>query len=95
MNRLGKLEYIEVNDLDKYDIADLIAIKMRNQRIIHGLTQEELAHEAGIDRAYVRQVERCEKNITVKTLVKIAHSFGLQIHEFLDFSDIIKDEEDI
>ncbi len=94
MHRLGKLEYINENDIENYELAQLISIKMRNQRIIHGLSQEELANEAGIDRAYVGQVERCEKNITVKTLAKIANSFGLQVHEFLDFSDIIKENHD-
>lgn len=93
MNRLGKLEYINENELENYELAQLISIKMRNQRIIHGLSQEELANESGIDRAYVGQVERCEKNITVKTLAKIANSFGLKIHEFLDFSDIIKENK--
>lgn len=94
MNQVRKLQYISEEDMKNYELAELIAIKMRNQRIIHGLSQEELANEAGIDRAYVGQVERCEKNITVKTLAKITRSFGLEVHEFLNFSDLIKNDSD-
>lgn len=95
MDQLKKLHYIDEKYIKNYELAELIALKMRNQRALHGLSQEELANEAGIDRAYVGQVERCEKNITVKTLAKIAHSFGLEVHEFLNFSDLIKKDSDI
>ena len=50
------------------------------------MSQEQLALEAGIDRSYVGQVERFEKNVTVVTLQKIAHSLGLTINEFLDLN---------
>lgn len=91
MPQSKKLYYINADDIKNFEIIELISIKMRNQRIIHGFSQEGLANEAGVDRAYVGQIERCEKNITVKTLAKIAHSFGLEIHEFLNFSDLIKE----
>lgn len=93
MDQLKKLHYINADDFKNYELIDLISIKMRNQRLLHGFSQEELAHESGIDRAYVGQIERCEKNVTVKTLAKIAHSFGLEIHEFLDFNDLIKENQ--
>lgn len=93
MDQLKKLHYINADDFKNYELIDLISIKMRNQRLLHGFSQEELANEAGIDRAYVGQIERCEKNVTVKTLAKIASSFGLEIHEFLDFSDLIKENQ--
>lgn len=91
MPQSKKLYYINADDMKNFEIVELISIKMRNQRIIHGFSQEGLANEAGVDRAYVGQIERCEKNITVKTLAKIAHSFGLEIYEFLNFSDLIKE----
>lgn len=91
MDQLRKLQYISADEIKNYELIQLISIKMKNQRIIHGLSQEELAYEAEIDRAYVGQIERCEKNVTVKTLARIARSFGLEVHEFLDFSDLIRE----
>lgn len=93
MDKAKKLRYISADEIKNYELIQLISIKMRNQRAIHGLSQEGLANEAGIDRAYVGQVERCEKNITVKTLAKITRSFGLEVHEFLDFSDLIRENQ--
>lgn len=37
-----------------------------------GLSQEELAHDAGVDRTYISQVERALRNITVIVLARIA-----------------------
>lgn len=49
-----------------------------------GLSQEELAFEAGIDRTYVSQIERgvC-KNPSLEVLVKVAKVFGVEVTELL------------
>ena len=64
-----------------------IGKKIKKLRLEHNLSQEQLALEAGIDRSYVGQIERFEKNVTVVTLQKIAKSLGLTINEFLDFDE--------
>jgi transcriptional regulator with XRE-family HTH domain len=53
----------------------LRAIVARNLRILRklkGLSQEELAFQAGINRNYVGQIEREEKSPTVDILEKLA-----------------------
>jgi transcriptional regulator with XRE-family HTH domain len=53
----------------------LRAIVARNLRILRkqkGLSQEELADSAGINRNYVGQIEREEKSPTVDILEKLA-----------------------
>lgn len=42
-----------------------------------GLTQEAFATEAGIDRSYYGALERGEFNMTVDTLVTVAHALGV------------------
>ena len=52
----------------------LRAIVARNLRILRkqkGLSQEELAFQAGINRNYVGQIEREEKSPTVDMLEKL------------------------
>lgn len=45
--------------------------RIREQRKKLGLTQEELAHKAEIDRSYIGGVERGERNLTLKVLCGI------------------------
>lgn len=43
-----------------------------------GLTQEQLAHEAGMAMRYVAGVERAEENPSLKFLVKIANALDTE-----------------
>ena len=45
------------------------------------LSQEELAHLAGLHRTYIGMIERAEKNITLKNIGKIAESLEVDITE--------------
>lgn len=45
------------------------------------LTQEELAEKAGFHRSYFWDIEQ-GKNISVKTLYKIAKALGVSLSEF-------------
>lgn len=54
---------------------------VRKKRIEMGLSQEELAHEAGVHRTYVGMIERGEKNITLENISKISNAFKISISE--------------
>ena len=45
-------------------------------RLAAGLTQEELAHRAGLDRNYIGYLERGRNAPTVDTLERLAHELG-------------------
>lgn len=49
-----------------------LANTVRKTRKAAGLFQEDLALEAGLDRTYIRQVERGKRNGTVIVLARIA-----------------------
>lgn len=55
--------------------------KYRKQK---GLTQEELAEKAGLNRSYFWDVEN-GRNISVKTGYKIAHALGIKLSDLFDF----------
>jgi transcriptional regulator with XRE-family HTH domain len=64
----------------------LRAIVARNLRILRkqkGLSQEELAFQAGINRNYVGQIEREEKSPTVDTIEKLANTLDIDPVSFL------------
>lgn len=56
--------------------------RLRHQR---GLSQEALAHEAGLDRSYMGQVERGEKNISLLYVEKIARALGVPVVQLFRF----------
>lgn len=59
-----------------------IGQRIREARKFKGLSQEQLALEADMDRSYVGQVERGEQNATVTTLAKLARAIGCDIATF-------------
>ena len=77
--------------MKKYDLNDihvLFGLRLRQLSMARGLTQEQLGHECGLHRTYVGQIERAEKNITLKNIEKIAKHLDINITELLDFSKI-------
>jgi transcriptional regulator with XRE-family HTH domain len=62
------------NDLG---IIGVVADNVRSLRRTAGLSQEELAHEAGVDRTYISQVERRQRNVTIVVLAKIAKALNV------------------
>jgi transcriptional regulator with XRE-family HTH domain len=52
---------------------------LRQLREAKDWTQEDLAGELNVDRAYVSQLERGVKNPSLKTMAKLAKVFSVQI----------------
>lgn len=44
-----------------------------------GLSQEEMAALAGIDRSYMGHIERGEKNITLTKIYQISDALGIDV----------------
>lgn len=65
----------------KRDVLIKFGNKVREQRLLLGLSQEELAGRAGVHRTYVGMIERAEKNITLTNVEKIAKALNLSIDE--------------
>lgn len=57
---------------DETGIVDVVAAAVRRARKGLGLSQEDLALEAGLDRTYVSQVERGARNCTIIVLARLA-----------------------
>ncbi|MBS1796786.1 MAG: helix-turn-helix transcriptional regulator [Acidobacteria bacterium] len=67
----------------KNELLVMFGIALRNARKENGLSQEELAHKANLDRTYIGGVERGERNISLLNLLKISHALKTPIYEIL------------
>jgi len=65
------------------EINKQVGIKIREYREKKGWTQEQLAFEADLHRAYIGQIERGEKNIGLKNLEKIGRALNINVKNFL------------
>lgn len=59
------------------EISKKVGARIKKHRERRGWTQEQLAFEAGLHRAYIGHIERGEKNIGLKNLEKIAKTLGV------------------
>ena len=66
------------------DINKIVSENIRIFRTEKGHTQETLALKSGLHRAYIGQVERCEKRIGLTNLQIIAETLNIDIKDFLD-----------
>jgi transcriptional regulator with XRE-family HTH domain len=57
-------------------------VRILRQRI--GLSQEALAARAGIHRTYMGGVERGERNICLKNIIRLAAALGVHPRELFD-----------
>jgi transcriptional regulator with XRE-family HTH domain len=60
----------------------LFAWNLRRLRSEQGISQERLAADAGVDRAYVSELERKRGNATLDLLDKIASVLEVPLSEF-------------
>ena len=62
----------------------VFARNIRLARIHVGISQEGLAAEAGLDRAFVGTLERGQRNISIDNVQRIAKAIGIAPHELLN-----------
>ena len=61
-------------------------IRILRQRL--GWSQERLALECNLDRSYIGEVERGERNIALMNIFKIAKALKVQPGELLNFKGL-------
>jgi transcriptional regulator with XRE-family HTH domain len=66
----------------------LFGKRIRQIRLEKGLSQEQLGYEVNLHRTYIGQIERAEKNISLRLVGQIARELEMNIQELMDFSKL-------
>ena len=64
-------------------IREVLAQNLRRYRAERGLSQEELAHRADIDRTYISSLERQQYGASVDVVESLAKVLEVAPHELL------------
>lgn len=65
------------------DLRETFATNLRRLRQAKGLTQDDLAYDAGISRGYLSQLEKGVFFVSIKVIGKLAETLKVEPDEFL------------
>jgi transcriptional regulator with XRE-family HTH domain len=65
------------------DLRDVFATNLRRLRHAKGLSQDELAYEAGVSRGYLSQIEKGVFYASLKVIGKLASALAVEPAELL------------
>lgn len=68
------------------DVKILVGKRVRELRNKLGISQEELADIAGLDRTYITSIECGKRNISIVNIERVARALGVTLREFFDFN---------
>ncbi len=63
--------------MKKASAQEIFGSRVRQERRDQGYSQERFAAACGIDRSYMGQIERGEKNATLKTILRISDTLEI------------------
>lgn len=65
------------------EIREVLALNLRRYRQLARLSQEELAHRAGIDRTYISSLERCVYAAGIDVVDRLARAMSIDAADLL------------
>lgn len=68
--------------MEKSEIRNKVALRTKELRKQERITQEKFALMTGLNRSYLADIEKGNRNFGIDTLDKIVSGFGLTYEEF-------------
>lgn len=65
------------------DLQKAVGRNLRAYRMERGLSQEAFAEVLGVHRTYMGGVERGERNLTLKSVERMAEKLGMEVRDLL------------
>ena len=70
-------------------LRQIMAENLRVLRLAAYISQEELAELCGLHRTYISDIERCNRNVSIDNIEKIAKALHITA------SDLLKERENV
>ena len=74
-----KLSQDEIKECRKQQTRDRIGLRVARLRKLHGLSQEELAGRAGLQRSHIARIESGKYAVTLEVIQAIAEAFDMTV----------------
>lgn len=65
------------------DIIKVFSSNMRRYRMSLGLSQEKFAEKCNLHRTYISSIERCQRNVSLENIQKIAEALEIEPYKLL------------
>lgn len=65
------------------DLQKKVGRNIRSYRQSRGMSQEAFAEVLGVHRTYMGGLERGERNLTLRSLERIAEQMGIEVEELM------------
>jgi transcriptional regulator with XRE-family HTH domain len=65
------------------DIERQVGLRIKKLRARHGLTQDELAERAGLNRTHLYRIETGKQSLTLRTMKIIADALGMRVRDLV------------
>ena len=62
----------------------VLGSRIRKQRELLGLSQEQFADRCGFDRTYISMIERGKRNISLLNLLRVAHGLNIRLSSLVE-----------
>ena len=72
------------------DIRITVGDRVRELRQAKGISQEDLAEKAGLDRTYISSIERGKRNISLLNIERLAKALSVKPHQLLQNETLSK-----
>ncbi|GAA0406200.1 helix-turn-helix domain-containing protein [Massilia aurea] len=65
------------------EVRATLSESLKEYRALRGLSQEGLATVAGVNRTFVSQIERQQKNVSIESLRRLANALQCEVYQLL------------
>ncbi len=72
----------------------LLGKRIREERLKLNLTQEKLAEDVNLSTAYIGQIERGERSLTLDNLIEVSNRLGVTVDYLLCDSVVAENDAD-
>jgi len=67
------------------NIKEKFGTRIREMRLKQGISQEELAFRADLDRTYIPSIEKGKRNVSIEVVEKLAKALNVEVPELFKF----------